>query len=265
MMVVVEGRRPRCWGCKQIGHITKFCPQKTDSNEKAAATTTTTTTDTAATTTINKQAEAQGPGHVQPKTNNQEGWTAVTRKRKGSPKQGKKSPISSPPQKQIKAPPLAAAAAAPEPPVTPAPATPTPAASPRTSTATPTTPAAAVPTASSASLTSKRNKKKNKSNQPEEMETSSNLKRRRDSGEAAAKKYALNNLRQAPPLSHKNSHLLHLHLCLHHHFPLKSYNLHNLFIKWTLFPPSKNNTWKDIAAPTKSPSQGHNQLTDPNP
>ena len=27
MMVVVEGRRPRCWGCKKIGQIAKFCPQ----------------------------------------------------------------------------------------------------------------------------------------------------------------------------------------------------------------------------------------------
>ena len=84
MMVVVEGRRPRCWGCKQIGHIAKFCPQKAEKNEKAAATTTTTTKDTVATTTINKQAEAQGSGQIQ------EGWTEVTRKRKGSPKQGEK-------------------------------------------------------------------------------------------------------------------------------------------------------------------------------
>ena len=25
-IVMVEGRRPRCWGCKQIGHIAKFLP-----------------------------------------------------------------------------------------------------------------------------------------------------------------------------------------------------------------------------------------------
>ena len=61
MMVVVEGRHPRGWGCKQIGHITKFCPQKTKSSEKAAATT---TTATAAATTISKQAEVQGSGQV---------------------------------------------------------------------------------------------------------------------------------------------------------------------------------------------------------
>ena len=84
MMLMVEGRRPRCWACKQIGHIAKFCPQK---NENSAATT---TTDSAAatTTTISKQTEAQGPSQVQPKTNKQEGWTEVNRKRKGFPKQG---------------------------------------------------------------------------------------------------------------------------------------------------------------------------------
>ena len=84
MLVVVEGRRPRCWTCKKIGHIAKFCPEKT---ENAAPTT---TASAATTTTINKQAEAQGPGQVQPKTNDQEGWTEVTRKRKRSPKQREK-------------------------------------------------------------------------------------------------------------------------------------------------------------------------------
>ena len=96
MMVVVEGRNPSCWGCKQIGHIAKFCPQKTKSSENAA---TTTTIVTAATTTISKQAEVQGPGQAQPKTSNHEGWTEVTRKRKGSLKQGEKG-TTSPPQKQ---------------------------------------------------------------------------------------------------------------------------------------------------------------------
>ena len=51
MMVVVEGRCPRCWACKEIGHIAKFCPQKGES--------TTATTTTATTTTISKQAEAE--------------------------------------------------------------------------------------------------------------------------------------------------------------------------------------------------------------
>ena len=101
MIVLVEGRRPRCWGCKQIGHIAKFCPQRPENREKVTLTTTTTTTtgDAAATTTtINKETEAKGTGPAQPKSSNQEGWTEVARKRKGSPKQGEKS--SSPPQKK---------------------------------------------------------------------------------------------------------------------------------------------------------------------
>ena len=91
MMVMVEGRRPRCWGCKQIGHIAKFCPQRPENKEKASTSTTTTTTTTkdATAPTITKEAEAKGPGQVQPQ-NNQEGWTEVTKKRRGSPKQGEK-------------------------------------------------------------------------------------------------------------------------------------------------------------------------------
>ena len=39
IMVMVEGRRPRCLGCKQIGHIAKFCPQRPENKEKASTTT----------------------------------------------------------------------------------------------------------------------------------------------------------------------------------------------------------------------------------
>ena len=90
MMVVVEGRRPRCWAYKKVGHIAKFCPKKTANTAAVDTTAATTTTASAAattttTTTISKQAESQGPGLVQPKTNDQEGWTEVTRKRKGVP------------------------------------------------------------------------------------------------------------------------------------------------------------------------------------
>ena len=261
MIVMVEGRRPRCWGCKQIGHIAKFFPQRPENKEKASATSTAITKDTAAATTItiNKEAEAQGPGQVQPKSN-LEGWTEVTRKRKGSPKQGGKSTSLSPPQKKAAAVAAVAAAETPEPPVTPASATPAtpapvtsaPAASPRPSTPkTPTVP-----------LTSpKKHKKKNKINAPEEMETNVNLKRRRDSGEGTAKKYAPNNPRQVLPL--KNSKLLHLYL--HHPFPLKSYNPHNPLIKLSPSHPNKNSASKNITDPIKSHSQGHNQLTGPSP
>ena len=216
MMVMVEGRRPRCWGCKQVGHIAKFCPQRPDNKASTTTTTTTTTKDVAATTiTINKEAEAKGPGQVQPK-NNQEGWTEVTKKRRGSPKQGEKSPTSSPPQKQTRAPAAAAAKTTPEPSAAAAaakstlePPTATAAAAAITTTTTTTeSPAAAAktstkPSATAAAITTtttstespaapatpktpattapspKKTEKKIKS--IEEMETSTNLKRRRGS------------------------------------------------------------------------------------
>ena len=250
MMVMVEGRCPRCWGCKQIGHIAKFCPQRPENKEKASVTTTTTKDAVATTTTINKEAEAQGLSQVQPK-NNQEGWTEVTRKRRGSPKKGGKSLSSSPPQKQIKAPPAPATPATPTPaPVTPTPATQKPAASPTTSTATPKTPATTVPPVSP--------KKKIRPNQPEDMETNTNLKRRRDSGEGAAKKICPEQpkagpssqlQKQQPPPPP----------------PLKSYNPHKPLTKLSPSHPNKNNILKDAAAPNKSFSQGHNQVTGPSP
>ena len=59
MMVVVEGRKPLCWNCKQLGHFSRSCPQKTtiaatktttaNTGTTNAITTTTTTTTTATT------------------------------------------------------------------------------------------------------------------------------------------------------------------------------------------------------------------------
>ena len=164
MVVVVEGRRLRCWACKKDGHIAKFCPEKTANTAAASAPAATTTT-----TTISKQAEAQDPGQVQPKTSDQEGWTEVTRKRKGSPKQGEKRPVLSPPQKLTKAPTPAAPESLATIIETASPAT-------QSKAATPKTPAP--------SPVSTKNKNKNMV----EMETNTNLKRRRDSGEGAAKK-----------------------------------------------------------------------------
>ena len=89
MIVMVEGRRPRCWSCKKIGHISKFCPEKLENAATAATAATTTTTTTASTATISKTAETQDPSQGQPKTNDKEGWSEVTRRR-GSPKQGEK-------------------------------------------------------------------------------------------------------------------------------------------------------------------------------
>ena len=254
MMVMVEGRRPRCRGCKQVGHIAKFCRQRPENKEKASVTTTTTTTtkDAAATTiTINKEAEAKGPGQVQPK-NNQEGWAEVTKKRRGSPKQGEKSPITSPPQKQTKAPTPAAAAATTttESPAAAATTTTTepPAAAATITTESPAAPATITATAAPATITAtpkklptqkkpatpktpatpaqspKKTKKKNKT--IEDMETTTNLKRRRDSGEGAAKKCARKKfiLRQAPPLKH--SYLSHLHHYLHHYLHYLHHRFH---------------------------------------
>ena len=176
MIVMVEGRRPRCWSCKQIGHISKFCPEKPE-NAAAAATATTTTVSTATTTTTSsKTAEARDPSQGQPKTNDKEGWSEVTRKRRGSPKQGGKSLMVSPPQNQTKTPEPPAAVTTQEKAATPTtkkgPQTPTP----KTTSSTPVSPTLA-----------KKKKKKNKEDH-ESMETTTNLKRRRDSGEGAAKK-----------------------------------------------------------------------------
>ena len=88
MMVVVEGRRPRCWSCKQLGHISKFCPQKNPANAAAATDTTATTTTTATITTAitSSKTPEKESGQVQPPKNPEEGWTEVTKKKKKSPK-----------------------------------------------------------------------------------------------------------------------------------------------------------------------------------
>ena len=65
MMVVVEGRRPRCWGCRQLGHIAKFCSPKDQRN----ATTTTATTATIVSEQPTKGTKGKDPGQVQSKTN----------------------------------------------------------------------------------------------------------------------------------------------------------------------------------------------------
>ena len=211
MMVMVEGRRPRCWGCKQIGHIAKFCPQRPENKEKASTSTTTTTTKDAAASTITKEAEARGPGRVRPQSD-QEGWTEVAGRRRGSPKQGgERSPNTSPPQGQTGA--QAAAVAAAEPPIaaaavaaattttrTPADATvtkTTETAATTTTTGQQTAVAAKKPrkaatpkkpaTPKTPTAPSPKKGKKTTTKTYEEMETSTNLKRRRDSGEGAAK------------------------------------------------------------------------------
>ena len=85
MMVVAEGRRPRCWSCKQLGHISKFCPQKDPPKTPAAAaaTVTTATAATAATVstaTICDATPEKEPDQAQPKK--ADDWIEVTGKKK---------------------------------------------------------------------------------------------------------------------------------------------------------------------------------------
>ena len=77
MLVVVEGRRPRCWGCKQLGHIAKFCPQK----EQSITTKATTTASTTATTEAAIRTEGPGKGQVPTDPKSDEGWKEVARKK----------------------------------------------------------------------------------------------------------------------------------------------------------------------------------------
>ena len=57
MTVIVEGRRPLCWGCKQLGHFARSCPQKTATGTTKTVTTAATNA-TIATTKTTTAAEA---------------------------------------------------------------------------------------------------------------------------------------------------------------------------------------------------------------
>ena len=67
MMLIVEGRRLRCWNCKHFGHLTKICPQKaadtTQQPKEAGDSTTEATTETES-------------------TNTDTEWTQITRRTK---------------------------------------------------------------------------------------------------------------------------------------------------------------------------------------
>ena len=73
MMVIIEGRRPLCWFCKQLGHFSCSCPSK-------ATTTATMTIKPIESITINVTQTRDHP-------NREEGWTQVTRGKKISPKE----------------------------------------------------------------------------------------------------------------------------------------------------------------------------------
>ena len=85
MMVVVEDRRLCCWNCKQLGHISKFCPKKDPPQAPAAATVTTeAVATTVSTATISETMTAKEQDQATSKT--VEEWVEVTWKKK------KKSP-----------------------------------------------------------------------------------------------------------------------------------------------------------------------------
>ena len=99
MMVIVEGRRPRCWSCKQLGHIAMFCPKKDppQAPAAAAATAATETTATAVPTVPTREKEQDIPT---PKT--VEEWIEVNRrKKKKSPQKSEGKPSSASPVKEV--------------------------------------------------------------------------------------------------------------------------------------------------------------------
>ena len=92
MTVVVEGRKPLCWACNKIGHFSKNCPQKTTTTA-TTTTTTTTTSEIITTKTTTKNIENQ---QENPNKKDEEGWTQVTKKKRGEKNSHKKvnSPYS---------------------------------------------------------------------------------------------------------------------------------------------------------------------------
>ena len=74
MTVIVEGRKPLCWNCKQLGHFSRSCPQKVTTIVTNKTTTATNDTTESNTTTEAKDNTVQET-EVQPDKN--EGWTPV--------------------------------------------------------------------------------------------------------------------------------------------------------------------------------------------
>ena len=100
MMVVVEGRKPQCWHCKQIGHFSRSCPQK-NANTTVTLTATTTATASSVSTSIttNTMPKTNIPNTQPTETGDHpsnkevERWTQVTW---GKKKSSSKAPKSSP-------------------------------------------------------------------------------------------------------------------------------------------------------------------------
>ena len=82
MTVVVEGRKPQCWNCKQQGHFSKSCPQKTTKTTTPTTTTTATTTTTtiaAVVTSATIPLTSGSPKTAEHPDKDEEGWTQVTK------------------------------------------------------------------------------------------------------------------------------------------------------------------------------------------
>ena len=93
MMVVVEGRKPQCWFCKQLGHFSRSCPQKTTKTTATPPPPTTTTTATTIGTITTIAAKIISPTNENPQPEDgdhpdkgKKRWTQVTGKKKKSPK-----------------------------------------------------------------------------------------------------------------------------------------------------------------------------------
>ena len=86
MMVVVEGRHPRCWSCRQFVHISKFCPQKDPQKAPTAAAATETAATTVSTVAISEIRTGKELDQAQLKK--AEDWIEVTRKKKSPKKAG---------------------------------------------------------------------------------------------------------------------------------------------------------------------------------
>ena len=85
MMVVVEGNKPQCCFCKQLGHFSRSCPQNTTKTIVTTPTTTTTTTTTIAAKFTPPTKESPQPEAWDHPDKEEEGWTQVTGKKKKSP------------------------------------------------------------------------------------------------------------------------------------------------------------------------------------
>ncbi len=189
MTVIVEGRKPLCWFCNNIGHFSKSCPQKTTKTTPATTTTTTETTtnnehnDNYSSNSDNSSDRSKQNETPKTKTgdspNKEEGWTQVV---KGGKK--KKTPIKEPAkQTPIKEP--ATATVSKKPNITTT-AKIDSSSTPTTSTAKSSSSSTSARSSSSSSLTKKKNKENNIEKEDEAMDYSINLKRRRDSDDSVA-------------------------------------------------------------------------------